>query len=310
MLYASVRSKPYAVQAYRIDAATGALQWMGASPLPDSMVNLDIDRSGRWLLAASYGGNTLSVHAIGSDGRIAAEPTRFFPSGGNKPHSLHIDRDNRFVYVPHLGSDEIRRYRFDAATGAFAMDQVVSQPVKKGTGPRHFVHSGDGRFLYLLGEMAGTVTVYRRDAESGALTEVQTLASQPPDSPLVPGQPRAPAGSPDAVAFDESKAIWSADVQMTPDGRFLYTSERTQSQLTRFGVDRETGRLKWLGLTPTEKQPRGFAIDPTGRFLVASGEKSETVSLYAIDAASGDLALRQQVPGGKGANWVQIVRTP
>ena len=101
--------------------------------------------------------------------------------------------------------------------------------------------------------------------------------------------------------------IWAADIHMTPNGKFLYISERTSSTLGAFGVDAVTGKLTYLGSTPTEKQPRGFAIDPTGRFLVAAGEKSDTISVYAIDQASGALKPLQKYPAGKGANWVEIV---
>ena len=94
---------------------------------------------------------------------------------------------------------------------------------------------------------------------------------------------------------------------MTPDGRFLYISERTSGILAAFAVNGETGKLRYLGSTPTESQPRGFAIAPNGRFLVACGEKSDTISVYAIDPASGILSLLQKYPGGKGANWVEIV---
>jgi 6-phosphogluconolactonase len=94
---------------------------------------------------------------------------------------------------------------------------------------------------------------------------------------------------------------------MTPNGKFLYITERTSNTLAAFGADAATGKLTYLGSTPTEKQPRGFAIDPKGRFLIASGEKSETISVYSIDPASGALKLLQKYPAGKGANWVEIV---
>jgi 6-phosphogluconolactonase len=100
--------------------------------------------------------------------------------------------------------------------------------------------------------------------------------------------------------------IWAADVHMTPDGKFMYISERTSSSIGVFGVDRATGKLTYLSSTPTEKQPRGFAIDPKGRYLVATGEKSDTISVYAIDG-SGALKPIAKTPTGKGANWVEIV---
>jgi 6-phosphogluconolactonase len=101
--------------------------------------------------------------------------------------------------------------------------------------------------------------------------------------------------------------IWAADIHMTPNGRFLYASERTSSTLAAFSVDGATGKLTYLSSTPTENQPRGFAIDPKGRFLVASGEKSGTISVYAIDFASGALKPLDKYPTGKGSNWVEIV---
>ncbi len=94
---------------------------------------------------------------------------------------------------------------------------------------------------------------------------------------------------------------------MTPNGKFLYITERTSSSLAAFGVDGATGKLTYLGSTPTEKQPRGFAIDPKGKFLIAVGEKSDTLSVYAIDQSSGALTLPKKYPVGKGANWVEIV---
>jgi 6-phosphogluconolactonase len=101
--------------------------------------------------------------------------------------------------------------------------------------------------------------------------------------------------------------IWAADIHATPNGKFLYITERTTSTLGGFSVNAETGALTYLGSTPTEKQPRGFAIDPKGKYLVAAGEKSGTISAYAIDPASGALRLIGQYPAGKGANWVEIV---
>ena len=103
------------------------------------------------------------------------------------------------------------------------------------------------------------------------------------------------------------KDIWAADIHMTPNGKFMYATERTNDTLTTLGVDGATGKLTFLASTKTERQPRGFAIDPKGRFLIATGEKSETLSVYAIDQANGALKFLNKAPAGKGANWVEIV---
>jgi 6-phosphogluconolactonase len=180
--------------------------------------------------------------------------------------------------------------------------------MKPSTGPRHFIISRDNRFLYALSELLGTVTTYSLDPESGLLTELSSVSGLPPDTQLGPGAPRVPVGSSNAAPPRNTDGdIWAADIHTTPDGRFLYISERTGSTLEAFSVDGATGHLVHLGSTPTEKQPRGFAIDPSGRFLVASGEKSDTISVYAIDQESGTLRLLRKYPAGKGANWVEIV---
>jgi len=155
----------------------------------------------------------------------------------------------------------------------------------------------------------GTVTTFSLDGTTGRLTELGSASGLPADTKLGPGLPRGAVGGPSSPPpRDTANDIWAADIHMTPDGRFLYISERTSSTLGAFGVASETGKLTYLRSTPTEKQPRGFAVDPRGRFLVAVGEKSESISVYGIDQTSGALSLLQRAPGGRGANWVEIVR--
>ncbi|MCY1562626.1 6-phosphogluconolactonase [compost metagenome] len=103
---------------------------------------------------------------------------------------------------------------------------------------------------------------------------------------------------------------WAADLHLTPDGRFLYASERTSSTLSAFRVDASTGQLKPLGQTPTEKTPRGFAIDSSGRYLIAAGQESHSVALYAIDPATGALGKPSRISVGKNPNWIEIVDAP
>jgi 6-phosphogluconolactonase len=152
----------------------------------------------------------------------------------------------------------------------------------------------------VLSELRATVTTLALDAKTGLLTEVSSASGLPPDSKLVPGAPRLSSRK---VEND----IWAADIHITPNGKFLYMSERTGSTLGAFRVEGATGKLTFLSSTSTEQQPRGFAIDPKGRYLIASGEKSDTLSVYAIDQASGALKLLGKYPTGKGSSWVEIV---
>ncbi len=299
LLYAASRSKPYTVHVFAIDPGTGALKPLSTAPLAESFPYISLDRNGRFLFGASYGGHLVSVNAVGGDGRVLPEPLQVITVGRNA-HSILVDATNRFVYVPNLGTDQIFQFVFDEKSGRLASNTPAVAQMKPGTGPRHFVFSPDNRFVYLLSELVATVTTLSLDAKTGLLTEVSSASALPPDSKLQPGSPRPHPRNTD-------NDIWAADLHLVPNGKFLYASERTSNTLAAFGVDAASGKLTYLSSTPTEKQPRGFAIDPGGSFLVASGEKSETISVYAIEQASGALRPLQKVPTGKGANWVEIV---
>jgi 6-phosphogluconolactonase len=306
-LYAASRSKPFSVHAYSINPGTGALTHLSTSPLAESFPYISLDKTGRFLLAASYGGHLVSVNAVGADGRVAAEPLQVIPVGRNA-HAIRVDESNRFVYVPTLGTDQMFQFTFDAKSGRLSANTPAVYQMKAMTGPRHFVTSGDNRFLYALSELQATVTTFALDGRTGLLTEMSSASGLPADTKLGPGAPRGAVSGPGAPPpRNTDNDIWAADIHMTPNGRFLYISERTSSSLGAFSVDGATGKLTYLSSTPTERQPRGFAIDPKGRFLVASGEKSDTLSVYAIDQASGALRLLSKYPTGKGTNWVEIV---
>ena len=148
------------------------------------------------------------------------------------------------------------------------------------------------------------------DPSTGLLTELNFVSVLPPETKLVPGMPRGAVGTPGANQAPgryTDNDIWAADIHLTPNGRFLYASERTTSTIGAFRVDGANGKLVYVGSTPTEKQPRGFNIDPTGQFIVVSGEKSDMLAVYSIQAESGALKSIGRYPTGKGANWVEIV---
>jgi 6-phosphogluconolactonase len=307
-LYAAVRAKPFPALTYAIDARSGALEQRSAGSLADSSPYISTDRTGRFLLAASYGGNLVSVHPI-EGGSGIGKALQVIPVGRNA-HCILVDHTNRYVFASMLGTDQVFQFVFDASTGRLAANTPPVLQLKAGTGPRHMALANDNRFLYLLNELAGTVTTLALDAASGRLSEQGSESILPPDTPLRPGMPRGPVGGPgvNAEPRDTSNDIWTADLHLTPDNRFLFASERTRSTISWLRVDAASGRLTRLGSIPTENQPRGFAIDPGGKYLVASGEKSDTISVYAI-GPDGNPAFLDRYPAGKGSNWVEIVAT-
>ncbi len=306
-LVAAVRSKPFQAYTYGIDKSTGTLNPVGTGTLAESYPYIVFDRSGRFLLGASYGANQVGVNPVAADGKTG-DPLQVVPTARNA-HSIRTDNTNRFVFVPHLGTDQVFQFLFDEKSGRLAANTPPVLQLKQGSGPRHIIVSADNRFVYLLSEMAGTITTLSLDANSGTLKEIDSVSVLPPDTKLVPGVPRGAVGTPGAnqAPRNTDNDIWASDLHLTPNGRFLYAAERTSSTLGAFSVDAATGKLSYLGSTPTEKQPRGFNIDPTGRFVVVSGELSDTISSYAIDFATGALRPIGRYPTGKGANWVEIV---
>jgi 6-phosphogluconolactonase len=306
-LIAVVRSKPFQAYSYSIDKSSGALNLVGTGTLAESYPYISLDRGGRFLLGASYGANQVGVNPVGADGRVG-EPLQVIPTARNA-HSIRTDNTNRFVFVPHLGTDQVFQFLFDEKSGRLTANTPPVLQLKQGTGPRHLIVSSDNRFVYLLNELTGMVTTLSLDPNAGTLKELESVSALPPDTKLVPGVPRGAVGTPGAnqAPRNTDNDIWASDLHLTPNGRFLYAAERTSSTLAAFRVDTTSGKLTYLGSTPTEKQPRGFNIDPSGRFVVVSGEQSDTVSSYAIDAETGALKPIGRYPTGKGSNWVEIV---
>lgn len=286
-LYASLRSEPYTVASFAIDGRTGQLTPIGSAPLPDSMANMATDRNGRWLFAASYGGHKFSVAPIGPDG-VAGPASTVLPTGKNA-HAAVVDAANKHVLVTNLGSDQVMQFDFDEDTGVLAPSNPPVLASRTGAGPRHLVFHPSGRYAYLLNELDGSVDLLAYDQARGALSALKTWSTMPPG---FTGKP------------------WAADLHLTPDGRFLYTSERTSSTLAMWAIDAANGELTLIGHEPTEKQPRGFQIDPSGRWLLAVGQLSNALSVYRIDATSGRLARQASLPVGKNPNWVEIIDLP
>jgi 6-phosphogluconolactonase len=245
------------------------------------------DRTGRFLLSASYGGNKVTVNPIDPQGIV--QPVTQVVATEPNAHAILPDPANRFVLATSLGGDVVHQLRFDASTGTLSPSSPPVQHVKQKAGPRHFVFHPNGQLVYLLGELDGSITVFDYDATTGQLSQRQTVSALPAG---FTGKP------------------WGADIHVTPDGRFVYASERTSSTLAAFAIDAATGTLSPIGSFPTEKQPRGFNIDPSGRHLLAVGQLSNGMSSYAIDQATGALTRLAQYQVGRNPNWIEIVSLP
>ena len=293
--------KAGSVSAFAMDPATGDLRALGrASSGGGGPCHLAVDRGGRHVLVANYGGGSVASLPIKADGGVDA-PSSFVqhqgagadPKRQSRPHAHMIETDaaNSFALAADLGLDQVLVYRFDASGGKLQPADPPFARVEPGSGPRHFAFSPDGRDVYVLNEMRITVTAFKY--ASGRLTEFQTVSALPAGTTPTP---------------DDS----GAEIVAHPSGRFVYASLRGPDSIAVFARDAARGRL-----TPVErvatggKTPRGFAVDPSGRWLLAGNQRSDSVAVFKIDAATGRLTpTGQTVEVGAPVSIAFFARRP
>ncbi|MGE5125277.1 MAG: lactonase family protein [Betaproteobacteria bacterium] len=269
--------KTGAVSAFAVDPKTGDLTLLNqqASEGGDPC-HLVVDRAGRNVLVANYGGGTVAVLPIGADGRLAKATSvqAHRGSGPNKDrqekphaHGIYLDASERHALAPDLGADRVFVYRFDASRGT--LEPQGAAPLEPGSGPRHLAFDPAGRHVYVIDELASTITAFGYDATKGVLETLQTV-------------PTLPAGF--------NGASTTAEVALTPDGRWLYGSNRGHDSLAVFSVAAD-GRLTAAGHFPAGgREPRHFAIDPSGRFMLVAHQDSDSITVFRLDGASGRLS--------------------
>lgn len=233
--------------------------------------------TGDALVCSNYTGGTLAAYCLGAWGRIEGLSQSFAYQEAGEPAHMHcavLSPDRKYIFATDLGRDCI--LRFDCGTGIFPLSDVqVAWRHKlrkfwgwlvlgRKYGPRHMTFSADGRFAYLLCELGDKLVTFRYS--DGILTPIQTLTAY------------------------KGKGHGSADIHLSPDGRFLYTSHRLrQDGIAIFSVNPKTGKVKRAGFQPTGTHPRNFAISPDGRFLLCACRDDNRIEIYGIDPDSGAL---------------------
>lgn len=280
-LYVGIRPA-FAALSFRIDEK-GLLTQIGSASLPGSPTHLSTDREGRFLFSASYSGEVVSVSPINADG-VAGEPRQQL-DGLAGCHSTNIDPDNQVLWAPCLKEDRIRLYDLSVQGELSAHAQAELRTVD-GAGPRHMDFHPNQRYAYCVNELNSSVDVIELQGVDGKYRTVQTLDAMP-------------------QGFADTR--WAADIHITPDGRFLYCSDRTASVLSIFQVSEDGSTLSLVGHQATETQPRGFNIDSRGEFVISAGQKSHHIEVYRIDQTSGMLQPLARYAVGQGPMWVSIL---
>lgn len=244
------------------------------------------DRSGKFLLAASYSGGRVTVHEIAEGGKLGAAPLQTIETAKTS-HAAVLSADQRWLFVPHVQPNAIYQFKFDAKTGKLTQQESAAGG-KPGAGPRHLAIHPSQKFAFSSDESASSVTLYSLDAEKG-LKPLQTLSTLPED-------------------FTGKNS--TADVHVHPSGEFVWVSNRGHDSLAGFRFDAATAKLTALGQTPTEKTPRSFGLSPNGNWLFAAGEGTGKLAVYAVDAKSGKLDRKETLDVGKSLTWVCVVKLP
>ncbi|KAF2647052.1 putative isomerase YbhE, partial [Lophiostoma macrostomum CBS 122681] len=295
LLYGALRNVPYSVVTWTINNTTGDLYALATVPVNASYPYITTDKSGKFLLSASYDSNIVTSNRIDKAGIVTSELAGLYKTGPHA-HSVVVDATNHSVYVGNLGTDRVLQLHLEENGNLSAIGKGYVQDAKD-SGPRHSAISPDNRFLYNLAEMAGTIAQYRR-LDDGELVHVKTYPNAVRERySLTHGIERT------NFTGDASHLIWAADIRITPDGRWLYVTERTSSTVAGYEVDESSGELTLVGFWEVEKQPRGIAVDATGSWLLVTGEKSRVVGSYRIDGQTGVLKAAGEAGCGEDANW-------
>lgn len=283
-LFASLRSNS-TLASFRIDPTTGRLKALSTAAFPkgENAAFVGTDRTGRWLLSASYSAGKVVVHELNEDGTIKTPAIQTVETA-KTAHSIATDPENRFLFVPHVAPNAIYQFRLDAATGRLR-DAGKAAGGADRAGPRHLAFHPTLRMAFTSDEQGNSITAYRFDPASG-LKPVQTLSTLPAD-------------------FKGSNT--TAEVKVHPTGKFVWVSNRGHDSLAGFAIDAD-GKLSALGQTATEKTPRSFEIDPDGRFVFGAGEGSGKLAVFRVEAESGKLTRIHTAEVGKSLTWVRAVK--
>jgi 6-phosphogluconolactonase len=286
-LFASLRTTD-SLASFRIDPATGKLKPLSTARLPkgENAAYVGTDRTGRWLLSASYAAGKVVVHRIQDDGKIQTPAVQTVATA-KTAHCTVTDPDNRFVFVPHVSANAVYQFRLDKASGKLK-EAGKARGGKAKAGPRHLAFHPKLKVAFTSDEQGSSITAYRFSSKEG-LMPVQTLSTLPAD-------------------FKGKNT--TAEVKVHPSGKFVWVSNRGHDSLAGFAIAAGSGKLTALGQTPTEKTPRSFDVSPDGRFVLAAGEGSGKLAVYQVDGETGKLTRRHTYAVGKSLTWVLAVNRP
>jgi 6-phosphogluconolactonase len=273
--------KSGAVSAYKIEKNGDLVFLNKQASLGGSPCYATVSDNGKYVLVANYSGGNAVSFPVKDDGSLgeAIDLEQHTGSGINKKrqeaahvHSVTLDHKNNFAVVCDLGMDKALIYRFDKENGQLQTnDSQQFFQGKLGAGPRHFAFHQNGKFAFIINELDSTLTSLLYDEKLGTLNAIQTVSTLPED-------------------YSRASSNTCADVHISPDGRFVYGSNRGHDSIVSFKINEENGSLEYVEHVSTGgKVPRNFAIDPSGSFLLAANQKTNNIVVFRIEKETGRL---------------------
>ena len=271
-------TKAGAVSAFSVDRATGKLTLLNQQPSGgEGPCHVSITADGKSVLVANYTGGNVASFQVQPDGKLGEGSVVQHSGKGTDPgrqegphaHGIWPAPGGKFVVACDLGLDKVLVYRRDPATSKLTLLEGNAGDVPPGGGARHAAFSPDAKFLYAINEMGNTVTAFEWDGKAGKLSPIQTIGTLP-------------------EGF--SGKSYTSEIVMHPSGKFLYGSNRGHESVAVFSVDKKTGKLALVDVTPIGgKWPRNVNLDPAGRWLIAAGEQTNTLTVFKVDLSTGKL---------------------
>ena len=280
-LYAVAKSDVPILAAYDIEK-DGSLRLLNTVPMSNGQgAHLEMHPSGEFLITAQYFEGSVGVFKISDNGSIEKQTQVLIHENPSKVHSRQMDPhphwtgfspDGRFAFVPDLGTDNIHIYKVDSDESSLSPHSLA--PSVPGGGPRHMRFSTNGKFIHLLNELTVEISTFAYDAKNGNATLLHTI---PVLSEATKAQNPYNSGS---------------EILVHPNGKFIYSANRGHDSITALRLDPKTGKPTVIQTEPIRGSwPRNTRIDPTGKWLLVSGETSNTVSIFSIDQDTGRLTF-------------------
>ena len=271
-------TEPEQVAAYALEGRTGKMKFLNRqSTRGTASCYLDIDATGKSVLVANYSTGDVASLPVKADGSLGEAASYFKHSGSSvnperqkspNAHCFVISPDNRFAFACDLGIDQVLSYRLDAATAKLSPNQPSFAKTPAGAGPRHLTFHPGGKYVYVINELKSSVTLFDYVAETGVMTERQTTSTLPPDFTGV---------------------SHCADVKVTPNGRYLYGTNRGHDSIAAFRIA-DDGKLTLIANEPSlGKTPQNLAIVGEGSLLLCANMSGNNLVVFRIDADTGRL---------------------